>query len=116
MDRVMLGRGILCNPFLIEMSKTADDVGRKTEDDAAHDHMQEKKRPPLCLSSRDLRRLYTIMSGDRNVLFRMKELWFYLGDCFTNADKYLKKIKKNGSAGCVSGKFVDALFHEQELR
>ena len=31
LDRVMLGRGILCNPFLIEMSKTADDVGRKTD-------------------------------------------------------------------------------------
>ena len=43
LDRVMLGRGLLCNPFLIEMSKTADDVGRKTADDAAHDHMQEKK-------------------------------------------------------------------------
>ena len=71
------------------------------------------RRTTICRRKKD--RLYAfhqeilegyirIMSGDRNVLFRMKELWFYLGDCFTNADKYLKKIKKIGSAGCVSGK------------
>ena len=81
MDRVMLGRGLLCNPFLIEMSKTVDD--------AAHDHMQEKKERLYAFHQEILEGYIQIMSGDRNVLFRMKELWFYLGDCFTNADKYL---------------------------
>ena len=89
LDRVMLGRGLLCNPFLIEMSKTADDVGRKTADDAAHDHMQEKKDRLYAFHQEILEGYIQIMSGDRNVLFRMKELWFYLGDCFTNADKYI---------------------------
>ena len=34
------------------------------------------------------------LSGDRNILFRMKELWFYLAPLFTNNKKYAKKIKK----------------------
>lgn len=115
LDRVMLGRGLLCNPFLIEMSKTADDVGRKTADDVAHDHMQEKKDRLYAFHQEILEGYIQIMSGDRNVLFRMKELWFYLGDCFTNADKYLKKIKKSERLVAYQAA-VDALFHEQELR
>ena len=35
------------------------------------------------------------MSGDKNVLFKMKELWFYMGNLFTDNQKYLKKIKKS---------------------
>ena len=115
LDRVMLGRGLLCNPFLIEMSKTADDVGRKTADDAAHDHMQEKKDRLYAFHQEILEGYIQIMSGDRNVLFRMKELWCYLGDCFTNADKYLKKIKKSERLVAYQAA-VDALFREQELR
>lgn len=107
LDRVMLGRGLLCNPFLIEMSKTVDD--------AAHDHMQEKKERLYAFHQEILEGYIQIMSGDRNVLFRMKELWFYLGDCFTNADKYLKKIKKSERLVAYQ-EAVDALFHEQELR
>lgn len=34
------------------------------------------------------------LSGDRNILFRMKELWSYLAPMFTNNKKYAKKIKK----------------------
>ena len=33
--------------------------------------------------------------GDRNVLFKMKELWFYFGMMFPEGKKYLKKIKKS---------------------
>ena len=115
LDRVMLGRGLLGNPFLIEMSKTADEVGRKTADDAAHDPMQAQKDRLYAFHQEILEGYIQIMSGDRNVLFRMKELWFYLGDCFTNADKYLKKIKKSERLVAYQAA-VDALFHEQELR
>ena len=34
------------------------------------------------------------MSGDRPVLFKMKELWFYLAWSFENSEKYEKKIRK----------------------
>ncbi|MEI3340302.1 MAG: hypothetical protein V8R80_10475 [Eubacterium sp.] len=34
------------------------------------------------------------MSGEKNVLFKMKELWFYMIHVFTNHEKYEKKIRK----------------------
>ena len=34
------------------------------------------------------------MSGDTNVLFKMKELWVYLASQFPEEEKLLKKIKK----------------------
>ena len=105
LDRVMLGRGLLCNPFLIEMSKTVDD--------AAHDHMQEKKERLYAFHQEILQNYMQIMSGDRNTLFRMKELWFYLGASFTNSDKYLKKIKKAERIALYQS-VVDALFREQK--
>ena len=35
-----------------------------------------------------------ISSGERNVLFKMKEFWSYLGTNFEGSEKLLKKIKK----------------------
>ena len=35
-----------------------------------------------------------IMSGDKNVLFKMKELWHYFGCHFPGCDRELKKVKK----------------------
>lgn len=35
-----------------------------------------------------------MLSGDRNVLFRMKELWFYMIHLFGEHEKYAKQIKK----------------------
>ena len=35
-----------------------------------------------------------VMSGDKNVLFKMKELWFYMGSLFEENKKAMKKIKK----------------------
>ena len=36
-----------------------------------------------------------ISSGDRNVLFKMKELWFYMANLFEASEKLMKKIKKS---------------------
>ena len=36
----------------------------------------------------------TQMSGDMNVLYKMKELWFYMIMLFPEQEKVLKKIKK----------------------
>ena len=54
------------------------------------------------------------MSGDTNTLYKMKELWAYLGTSFKNPEKYLKKIRK---AQRVSEYkiWADNLFREQEL-
>ena len=56
---IMLGRGILRNPELIEIMES----GEKS-------------------------------CGDKNVLFKMKELWCYLGTLFPDKEKQLKKIRK----------------------
>ena len=40
------------------------------------------------------RNMKKFMSGDKNVLFKMKELWFYMGSLFGEDKKAMKKIKK----------------------
>ena len=113
LDRVMLGRGLLSNPFLTEMCRTAGDA-EKPAGDATRDHMQENKDRLYAFHQEILQNYMQIMSGDRNTLFRMKELWFYLGMSFTNPEKYLKKIKK-AERIAIYQSVVDALFREQEL-
>ena len=54
------------------------------------------------------------ISGGKNVLFKMKELWFYMGRMFTNPDKYLKKIKKSEKLTDYEIA-VSNLFWEQDL-
>ena len=34
------------------------------------------------------------MADDRNVLFKMKELWFYLIRSFSGGEQYVRKLKK----------------------
>lgn len=99
LEEVMLGRGLLCNPGLIETIKTGQLLDKDTFK-AFHDE------------------LYTgyqeVMSGDRNVLFKMKEAWFYMIYMFSNHEKYAKKIRK--AQKCVDYEAaVNALFEEQEL-
>ena len=40
-----------------------------------------------------------VMSGEKNVLFKMKEFWVYAGNLFPGEEKQLKKIKKASRAG-----------------
>lgn len=93
-ERVMLGRGVLKDPFLIgqlrqwEMGETED---RKPVP-------EEQRREILRAFHRELLDGYReIMSGDQNTLFKMKELWTYFGESFQGKDKALKRIRKAGS-------------------
>ncbi|HKM00391.1 MAG TPA: tRNA-dihydrouridine synthase family protein [Mobilitalea sp.] len=77
---VMLGRGLISNPGLI------DSITYNTKLDFDklknfHDRIYE-----------DYKR---ILFGDRNVLYRMKEIWFYMITMFPNSSKYEKRIKKS---------------------
>ena len=81
LDGVMLGRGLLRNPGLIQ--EILEDVPATVEQiKNLHDHILEG--------------YMEMLSGDRNVLFRMKELWFYMIEWFAieGRDKYAKQIKK----------------------
>ena len=54
------------------------------------------------------------MSGDRTILYKMKELWTYLAPAFTNYKKYAKKIKKAEKCA-VYEKIIDDLFENEEI-
>ena len=98
-SRVMLGRGLLTNPGLI----TAITRG-------------EKLTKELLRSYHD--RIYgdyqAILFGDRNVLFKMKEIWFYLSKAFSDSEKYAKKIRKSERCSDYE-EAVAKIFSECEL-
>ena len=76
----MIGRGLIANPQLAEMF-TEDGRPDKVRWKAFHDE--------ICAGYED------IMSGERNVLFKMKELWNYMLPMFEDGEKIGKKIKKS---------------------
>lgn len=85
LDRVMLGRGIISNPGLLDrIAAGADSGGAGTGKETLrqfHQMVYEGYRE--------------IMSGDRNVLFKMKELWACMIQIFSDNGKYIKRIKKS---------------------
>lgn len=83
-DSVMIGRGFLQNPML------AADIN----DTKKPDMKAVKEFHDLLLDG------YTqVMSGDRPVLFKMKEIWCYMIKLFDGADKYAKRIRKAEKLG-----------------
>ena len=97
---VMCGRGVIANPGLVEELKE----GRKLAKDRLrmfHDEIYEEYR--------------LISSGDKNVLFKMKELWFYMICLFDSAGKYEKKIKKSERLSDYEA-VIDRLFAECPLQ
>lgn len=99
-EKVMLGRGILKNPGLAGEIKQENFVLRKEVLQEFHNEILEKYQE--------------IMSGDRNTLFKMKELWSYLGDSFTDSGKYIKKLRKADRIADYKA-IAASLFQEQEL-
>lgn len=83
LSRVMIGRGILMNPDLIgELHHTAFKTSFKERFRSFHDEIYHGYRE--------------IMSGDTPTLYKMKDLWNFMGKNkrFPNPDKLLKKIRK----------------------
>lgn len=73
-NTVMLGRGLLTNPGLLDETATKE---------------QFIKFYHLVYEG-----YQSVLSGDTHVLYKMKELWCYMGDLFPDGKKALKKIKK----------------------
>lgn len=94
-ERVMIGRGFLANPALAE-GRPLDKQRLK----AFHDTLEAGYEQ--------------VLSGDRSVLFKLKELWNYLGCSFADFERYRKKIKKAQHLSEYR-KVVEQLFEEQEL-
>ena len=79
LQSVMLGRGILQNPTIIEQIK-GNELPDKDHIKAFMTEVCEKYKEEL--------------SGDRPVLFKMKELWQYLVFSFDVDEKWKKKMRK----------------------
>ena len=94
-ERIMLGRGLIMDPELgekllkIEAEETGmDRVCKETED--GPDLVRLRQFHDALFEAYG-----ELMSGDRNVLFRMKELWAHMIVQFPDSPKLEKRIKKS---------------------
>ena len=87
---MMLGRGLLRDPALAEKITGAAAAERTSSNNTDDPGLRRLKHfHHLLLSG-----YQEAIPGERNVRFKMKELWTYLGAGFENSDRPLKKIKK----------------------
>lgn len=99
-NTVMLGRGIIANPALVNQIEQEDkELRNKLR--GFHDKVYEEYQK--------------ISSGDKNVLFKMKELWFYMGNQFVGSEKLMKKIRKSEKLRDYESA-VGAIFESCELK
>lgn len=104
-ETVMCGRGFLINPSLQQrcaawekgetLPVTDKDRLKQFHDRLLTDYQKE-------------------LSGDRNVLFKMKELWAYFSYIFTDHETYTKKIRKSQRIAEYEAA-VTALFQHCEI-
>ncbi|SEW14793.1 tRNA dihydrouridine synthase [[Clostridium] fimetarium] len=96
---LMIGRGLLANPAMVSEitnnAKLDKNILKEFHDQIYRDYQ-------------------SILFGDRNVLFKMKEIWTYMIQAFPDNTKYAKKIKK-AERLCDYEEAVSSLFKEQIL-
>ncbi len=96
---VMLGRGLIRNPNLIQEVTKGENhnkkVLKKFHDKIYHDYQN-------------------VLFGDKNVIFKMREIWFYMSSLFSNYEQYEKKIKRTEKMKEYE-KIVEDLFQYEEL-
>ncbi len=78
-EKVMLGRGLVANPGLVREIRT----GQRTTVEELHTYHDALYDGYL----KDL-------GAEKDVLFKMKELWFYMAELFQEKDKVLKSVQK----------------------
>ncbi len=98
-DTIMIGRGLLRNPGLLQELKPERLSASATSlTQTAFCPVNPASRQSLAtlrsFHSDLLERYRQIMSGDTPTLYKMKELWTYLGSSFADCEPYLKRIRK----------------------
>ncbi|NFI05244.1 tRNA-dihydrouridine synthase family protein [Clostridium botulinum] len=96
---LMLGRGILANPGLMNEIKNNTFIDKEI--------LKE-------FHNEILSKYIELFNEDRNAIFRMKELWGYMIYMFSDNKKYAKKIKKAQKLNDYN-ETVLSLFTEQEI-
>ncbi len=98
--KVMIGRGVLADPALFGEIRGEERL-TKERLRMFHDRMVEDYKK--------------VLSGEKNVLFKMKELWEYMIHVFPNSVKYGKAIRKAQNMGDYS-EAVRRLFADREIQ
>ena len=96
-DTIMLGRGIIRNPELAEQIQKLYDPqsGEISEAAKANAVPDQFDKATFRAFHDDLIEAYTeYMYGEKPVLYKMKELWFYMMSMFPENEKLYKKIMK----------------------
>ncbi len=97
-ERLMIGRGLMGNPGLLLAIRKGCFLTKERFCDF-HENLVEAYRENL---------------SDKDALFRMKELWFYMGGLFEDSQKDLKKIRKSSQLSQYLS-IVEALFSEKKF-
>ena len=103
LQSVMLGRGLLSDPYLIGRlhgENLPEEAVRKETIKAFHEQLMTEYG--------------AVLSSDRDLLYKMKELWFYLLDSFEDSEKARKQIRKCEKLGEYK-QIVTNLFYENRL-
>ena len=97
-DTFMLGRGILMNPALLDIIC----MGKKTEMEKAETSRKmqsaDRYKKKIHAFLEQIKCDYLEVGlGEKNTLFKLKELWAYMGQNAPDAKKALKRIRKSQS-------------------
>lgn len=96
---IMIGRGLFIDPGLLCRIKGTTPPDKATLR-AFHDELYSRYQER--------------MSGEMPVLFKVKDVWTFMSQSFTNPEKYLKKIRKANHFKEYEAA-VNALFSQEEL-
>lgn len=96
--RWMLGRGVLCNPFLLGILRDQSPHYNITYLRMFHDEIMKQSSQ--------------ILSGPSHLLGRMKGLWTYMAFSLIDSKRVLKKIQKTSSLKNYN-ELINRLFEEQ---
>ena len=105
-ERVMIGRGVLADPGLMQRLKSFEHAQKTGEDSGRKENGMEQPRSEIYRTGKQelrafhdtiFRQYREIFDEDKNAIFHMKELWNYLVHSFEGSEPYAKKLRKTSS-------------------
>ena len=105
-ERVMIGRGVLADPGLMQRLKSFEHAQKTGEDSGRKEKGMEQPRSEIYRTGKQelrafhdtiFRQYREIFDEDKNAIFHMKELWSYLVHSFEGSEPYAKKLRKTSS-------------------
>ena len=105
-ERVMIGRGVLADPGLMQRLKSLEHAQKTGEDSDRKENGMEQSGSEIYRTGKQEMRAFhdtifrqyrEIFDEDKNAIFHMKELWSYLVHSFEGSEPYAKKLRKTSS-------------------